>query len=93
MDENLSDADFTERDQFQMGVLEAAGGEVVTTDGKPVVLASRCAGGEVSATYAFPGGGASLIRMGAIPAGPRTAAQARMELVLALSAGVAYGGR
>jgi L-asparaginase/Glu-tRNA(Gln) amidotransferase subunit D len=29
--------------------------------------------------------------MGAIPAGPRTPSQARMELVLALSAGVAYG--
>ena len=60
-------------------------------DGKPVVLASRCAAGEVTATYAFPGGGASLIRMGVIPAGPRTAAQARMELAISLSAGVPYG--
>jgi hypothetical protein len=31
------------------------------------------------------------VAMGAIPAGPRTPSQARMELVLALSAGVAYG--
>jgi L-asparaginase len=60
--------------------------------GKPVVLASRCARGEVTALYAFDGGGARTVAMGAIPAGPRTASQARMELTLALSAGVAYGG-
>jgi L-asparaginase len=62
-------------------------------DGKPVVLASRCARGEVTPLYAFEGGGARTVAMGAIPAGPRTPSQARMELVLALSAGVAYGGR
>jgi L-asparaginase len=60
--------------------------------GKPVVLASRCAQGEVTPIYAFEGGGARTVAMGAIPAGPRTPSQARMELVLALSAGVAYGG-
>jgi L-asparaginase len=60
-------------------------------DGKPVVLASRCAQGEVTPVYAFEGGGARTVAMGAIPAGPRTPSQARMELVLALSAGVAYG--
>ncbi|HKT59608.1 MAG TPA: asparaginase [Gemmatimonadales bacterium] len=62
-------------------------------EGKPVVLASRCARGEVTPLYAFEGGGARTVAMGAIPAGPRTPSQARMELVLALSAGVAYGGR
>jgi L-asparaginase len=62
-------------------------------DGKPVVLASRCARGEVTPVYAFEGGGARTVALGAIPAGPRTPSQARMELVLALSAGVAYGGR
>lgn len=60
-------------------------------EGKPVVLASRCPEGEVTPVYAFEGGGARVIAMGAIPAGPRTPSQARMELVLALSAGVAYG--
>jgi L-asparaginase len=60
-------------------------------DGKPVVLASRCARGQVTPLYAFDGGGAQLVRMGAIPAGPRTPWQARMELAIALSAGVAYG--
>jgi L-asparaginase len=62
-------------------------------EGKPVVLASRCAQGEVTPLYAFEGGGARTVAMGAIPAGPRTPSQARMELVLALSAGAAYGGR
>lgn len=62
-------------------------------DGKPVVLATRCPLGEVTPLYAFDGGGARTVAMGAIPAGPRTPSQARMELVLALSAGVAYGRR
>jgi L-asparaginase len=60
-------------------------------DRKPVVLASRCAGGEVGGEYAFAGGGGELLRMGVIPAGPRTPALARLELVLAISAGVSYG--
>jgi L-asparaginase len=62
-------------------------------DGKPVVLATRCLYGEVTPLYAFDGGGARTVALGAIPAGPRTPSQARMELVLALSAGIAYGQR
>ena len=57
-------------------------------EGKPVVLASRCPHGEVAPLYAFDGGGARLMAMGVIPAGPRTPSQARMELAIALSAGV-----
>lgn len=60
-------------------------------EGKPVVLASRCARGEVHPVYAFPGGGATLVREGVIPAGPRTPSQARMELAICLSAGHTYG--
>lgn len=60
-------------------------------EGKPVVLGSRCLFGEVSPAYAFPGGGATVVRLGAVPAGPRTLSQARLELALALSAGVPYG--
>jgi L-asparaginase len=60
-------------------------------EGKPVVLATRCPTGEVAPIYAFEGGGARTVALGAIPAGPRTPSQARMELVLALSAGIAYG--
>jgi L-asparaginase len=61
-------------------------------DGKPVVLGTRCPTGVVSPLYAFEGGGARLVAMGAIPAGPRALAQARMELIIALSAGATYGG-
>jgi len=60
-------------------------------EGKAVVLASRCLYGTVQPTYAFDGGGARTTAMGAIPAGPRTPAQARMELTIALSAGAPYG--
>lgn len=61
-------------------------------EGKPVVLASRCPFGEVTPLYAFDGGGARTVAMGAIPAGPRTPSQARMELAISLSAGAPYGG-
>jgi L-asparaginase len=60
-------------------------------EGKPVVLASRCHSGHVTPVYAFDGGGARTVAMGAISAGPRAPSQAWMELVLALSAGVSYG--
>lgn len=59
--------------------------------GKPVVLSSRCAAGEVGDEYAFEGGGGQLLQMGVTAAGRRTPALARMELVLSLSAGVPYG--
>jgi L-asparaginase len=60
-------------------------------EGKPVVLASRCPKGVVSPIYAFDGGGARLVSMGVIPAGPRAVSQARMELMISVSAGTAYG--
>lgn len=60
-------------------------------EGKPVVLASRCFYGEVTPVYAFEGGGSQLVAMGALPAGPRTPSQARMELAISLSAGLPYG--
>jgi L-asparaginase len=60
-------------------------------DKKPVVIASRCPTGEVTPLYAFEGGGSRLVAMGALPAGPRSPSHARMELMIALSAGVAYG--
>ncbi|HEV7367067.1 MAG TPA: asparaginase [Gemmatimonadales bacterium] len=60
-------------------------------EGKPTVLASRTPLGVVTPLYAFEGGGSRLVAMGAIPAGPRTPSQARMELMIALSSGAAYG--
>jgi L-asparaginase len=59
---------------------------------KPVVLASRCPTGSVTPLYAFDGGGSRLVAMGVIPAGQRTPSHARMELLIALSSGAAYGG-
>jgi len=56
-----------------------------------VVLGTRCPTGVVLPLYAFDGGGARLVAMGAIAAGPRTLSQARMELMIAVSAGTAYG--
>lgn len=61
-------------------------------EGKPVVLATRCPFGEVGGEYAFEGGGGQLLRLGVLPAGPRAASLARLELALCLSAGVPYGG-
>lgn len=60
-------------------------------EGKPVVLATRCPIGLVTPVYAFEGGGSRLVSMGAVPAGARAPSQARMELMIALSAGVGYG--
>jgi L-asparaginase len=71
------------------GAVPAIGRWIV--DGKPVVIASRCPTGVVTPLYAFEGGGSRLAAMGAIPAGPRSPSHARMELMLSLSAGVAYG--
>jgi L-asparaginase len=59
--------------------------------GKPVVLATRCHWGQVTPMYAFEGGGSRLVAMGVTPAGPRTPSQARMELMISLSAGLPYG--
>jgi L-asparaginase len=61
------------------------------SDGKPVVIASRCPTGTVTPLYAFDGGGSRLVAMGAIPAGPRSPSHARMELMISLSAGAEYG--
>lgn len=60
-------------------------------EAKPVVLATRCPLGQVTPVYAFEGGGSRLVALGAVPAGPRTPSQARMELMISLSAGLPYG--
>jgi L-asparaginase len=57
-------------------------------DGKPVVVASRAPRGRVGPTYAFPGGGRSLLDAGVVFAGARRPQQARIDLMLALGAGL-----
>jgi L-asparaginase len=68
------------------GLLAAA--ERAMAAGVMVVLASRCPAGAVSTAYAFPGGGATWVRAGAIPAGTLCAIKARVALALGLGAGL-----
>lgn len=58
------------------------------SDGKPVIITSRTQGGRVGHTYGYPGGGRRLEEMGAIFGGSRRAQQARIDLMLALGAGM-----
>jgi L-asparaginase len=71
-------------------LLEAA--ERAMGAGIPVVLASRCPSGAVSTAYAFPGGGATWVRAGAIPVGTLCAIKARVALALGLGAGLDRDG-
>jgi L-asparaginase len=57
-------------------------------DGKPVVITSRALRGRVGHTYGYPGGGRRLHEAGALFAGSRRPTQARIDLMLALGAGV-----
>jgi L-asparaginase len=66
--------------------LEAA--ERAMGAGVVVGLASRCAAGPVSTAYAFPGGGATWVRAGAIRVGTLCGIKARVALALGLGAGM-----
>jgi L-asparaginase len=67
--------------------LLAAASEAMA-DGVPVVLTTRCPSGRVSGAYGFPGGGATWIANGAIPAGFLGGPKARVALALGLGAGL-----
>ena len=54
--------------------------------GIPVVLASRCPAGRATTEYAFPGGGATWARAGAIVAGTLCAPKVRVAVALGLGA-------
>lgn len=60
--------------------------------GVVVALASRCPAGEVSTAYAFPGGGATWVRAGALRVGTLCAIKARVALALGLGAGLSRDG-
>ena len=57
-------------------------------EGKPVIIASRVQRGRVGKTYGYPGGARRLHERGAILAGSRRPQQARIDLMLALGAGM-----
>jgi L-asparaginase len=65
-----------------------AAAEAAIAEGLPVVHATRCPAGAASGGYAFPGGGATWLRAGAIPAGHLTGEKARIALSLGLGAGL-----
>ena len=53
-----------------------------------VAFTSRCAAGAASGAYAFPGGGATWLRAGALLAGHLSGPKARIALALGLGAGL-----
>ncbi len=65
-----------------------AAAERAMADGIAVVLASRCPAGAATPEYAFPGGGATWLRGGAILAGHLTGPKARIALAAGLGAGL-----
>jgi L-asparaginase len=71
-------------------LLQAA--ERAMASGLTIVLASRVPGGRVTTGYAFPGGGATWARAGAILAGHLTGPKARIVLSLGMAAGLDRGG-
>jgi L-asparaginase len=56
--------------------------------GLPVALATRSPAGAAGATYAFPGGGATWVRAGAMLTGYLTGPKARVALAVGLGAGL-----
>jgi L-asparaginase len=56
--------------------------------GLPVVLTTRAAAGRAGAGYAFPGGGATWLRAGAMLAGHLGGPKARIALALGIGAGL-----
>lgn len=69
-----------------------AAAERAMAAGIPVALASRCPGGRATAGYAFPGGGATWLRAGALPVGHLCAVKARVAMALGLGAGLDRDG-
>jgi len=61
-------------------------------DGLPVVLATRTPMGAAGSGYAFPGGGATWVRAGAMLAGHLTGPKARIALALGIGAGLDHDG-
>jgi L-asparaginase len=72
------------------GLLEA--GTRAMERGIEVVLTTRCPSGAASDAYAFPGGGATWLRAGAILAGHLGGPKSRVALGLGLGAGLDHAG-
>jgi L-asparaginase len=71
-------------------VVEAAGRAI--EQGIVVALATRCPAGAASDAYAFPGGGATWVRAGALLTGHLSGPKARIALAAGLGAGMDRDG-
>jgi L-asparaginase len=69
-----------------------AAAERAMADGLPVALTTRSSAGEATAAYAFPGGGATWVRAGAMLSGHLGGPKARVALALGLGAGLDRAG-
>jgi L-asparaginase len=69
-----------------------AAGERAVAAGLPIVLATRSPAGAASGAYAFPGGGATWLRAGAMLAGHLGGPKARVALALGIGAGLDRDG-
>ena len=69
-----------------------AAAEAAIADGIPVAVATRCPAGAAGTGYAFPGGGATWLRGGALFAGHLTGPKARIALALGIGAGLGHEG-
>jgi L-asparaginase len=69
-----------------------AAAERAIAQGIPVVLVSRTGAGWPGTGYAFPGGGATWVRAGALLAGSLNGPKARIALALGLGNGLDRGG-
>jgi len=69
-----------------------AAGERAIARGIPVVLTTRCSAGAAGTDYAFPGGGATWVRAGALKAGTLSGPKARVALAFGIGAGLDRDG-
>lgn len=69
-----------------------AAAQAAMADGIPVAITTRCPIGAASDAYAFPGGGATWRRAGAIPTGHLGGPKARIALALGIGAGLDHAG-
>jgi L-asparaginase len=69
-----------------------AAGERAMAQGIPVALVSRTGAGRAGTGYAFPGGGATWVRAGALLAGSLNAPKARIALALGIGNGLDRDG-
>jgi len=69
-----------------------AAAERAMADGLPVGVVTRCPAGAAGTGYAFPGGGATWLRAGALFAGHLSGPKARIALALGIGAGLDHAG-